>query len=787
MKLQNNELVLRKKALAHYFRNLNEQQQKAVFQTEGAVLILAGAGSGKTTVLVNRIANMIFFGKAFHSDESYGAFGAEDIAFLEDYLAGTQTDAQKLRDIVAYECVKPWNILAITFTNKAANELKERLAAMLGEDGSGITAATFHSACVRILRRECEQIGFTNSFTIYDSDDSQRLIKTCLNDLDISEKMFPPRMVLTEISRRKDKMIPPAQAEADAAGDYRTLVIARLYRLYQNKLKAANAMDFDDIICHTVRLLDENEDVRRHYQNLYKYIVVDEYQDTNVAQYKLVSLLTGARGNLCVVGDDDQSIYKFRGATIENILSFEKQFAGCTTIRLEQNYRSTQNILSGANGLIANNRGRKGKTLWSAGGAGEKITVYKAANERGEARFIADTVQEHVGGGGAYGDCAVLYRTNAQSNSLEQALIGAGVPYRIYGGLKFYDRKEIKDILSYLAVINNNADVLRLRRVINEPKRGLGDATVAALEQIASDLGETPIAIMRKSDEMAPIAKKSKALKEVAAMFDRLTALSEELPLDELLDRILTASGYSRMLQAAGDEGLARLDNIQELKSTMAEYTENAEEPSLSGFLEEISLYTDIDSLETNPDSVSLMTIHAAKGLEFPVVFVAGMEENLFPSMRSMESEAEIEEERRLAYVAVTRAKKKLYLVHCASRMLYGSTNHNAVSRFVREIPAQYIAKLEESGLTDKLTADYRGGSIASLSLQEQLASKRKMQETASGQINFKVGDRVRHNIFGEGTVLSAVVMSSDTMLEVAFEKVGTKKIMAKFAKIKKL
>ncbi|MFT3951087.1 MAG: 3'-5' exonuclease [Oscillospiraceae bacterium] len=779
--------AVRRRALEQYFNRMNAMQREAVFQINGPVLILAGAGSGKTTVIVNRIANMIFFGDAYHTDAFAGELAPGDEAFLGDYAAGKETDSARLREICTYNCVKPWSILAITFTNKAAGELKERLSAMLGEDGRGITAATFHSACVRILRRECEAIGFARNFTIYDSDDAQRLVKSCLQELDISEKMFAPRMILTEISRQKDRLVKPAQFETSAAGDYKTLVIAKIYKLYQSKLRAANAMDFDDIICHTVTLFEDNPEILEHYQNLYKFILVDEYQDTNMVQYKLVSLLSGKHRNLCVVGDDDQSIYRFRGATIENILSFEKQFDTCTVIRLEQNYRSTQNILSGANELIKNNLGRKGKSLWTDSGDGEKITVYKAANERGEAKFVAESILDTIKTGGKYSDCAVLYRVNAQSNSLEQGMIAAGIPYKIFGGLKFYDRKEIKDVLAYLHVINNNADMLRLRRIINEPKRGIGDATVAVLEQIVSDIRETPVAVMRSAAELGPLAKKAKPLTELAAVFDELTALSEEAPLDELLDTMLIKTGYAKSLREQGEEGLARLDNINELKSTMIEYGANAEEPSLAGFLEEIALYTDIDGLDDSADYVVMMTIHAAKGLEFPNVFVVGMEENVFPSARSLESEADVEEERRLAYVAVTRAKRRLFLVHCAERMLYGMTNRNRVSRFVKEIPQTLLTRSEELGLTEKITAGVAGVSPASLSLQEQLANKRRTDAPKETHRDFKVGDSVSHNIFGAGTVVSAVVMSSDTMLEVAFEKVGTKKIMANFAKIKKI
>ena len=782
--------TLKNKALEKFFSKMNDNQKKAVFKINGPLLILAGAGSGKTTVLINRIANMIYFGDAYNNPDGYGNYTADELKFLEDYAKGKTDDSSKLADIVGYNCVKPWSILAITFTNKAANELKERIAGLLGESGSGITAATFHSVCVRILRRECEHIGFTPSFTIYDTDDSLRVIKTVLRNLDISEKMFPPRMILSEMSKQKDKMISPEEYLAKASDDYRTLQIAKVYKGYQQSLKSANAMDFDDILCHTVKLFEENPDVLDHYQNLYKYIMVDEYQDTNMVQFRLISLLSAKYGNLCVVGDDDQSIYKFRGATIENILSFEDQF-GCDpetdVIRLEQNYRSTQNILTCANELIKHNNGRKGKNLWTDSGEGNKVTVYKCFSERSESRFVADTIMENVQNGDRFGGHAVLYRMNAQSNSLEQAFIRSGIPYRIFGGLKFYDRKEIKDILAYLSVINNPADMLRLKRIINEPKRGIGEATVTKIEQISSDLGENSLEIMYKSDSLAPIVARSKQLKSLAEMFYELAELVDVIPLEELLDEVMDRSGYELYLKSQGDEGITRLENIAELKSTMANYEENSEEPTLAGFLEEISLYTDIDNFDEDGDYVVMMTMHSAKGLEFPKVFVVGMEENIFPSSRSCESEDEIEEERRLAYVAITRAKEKLYLTHARQRMLYGRTDSNRVSRFIKELPVENIEKTEEPGMEDFFPAsDKQVNAPYSINLQQQLAQRNRTSDQMQSQ-EFSVGDRVKHNIFGEGLVLSATKMANDTLLEIAFETKGTKKIMANFAKLKKL
>lgn len=783
-----NYIDLKKRALEKYFEHMNPEQKKAIFKIKGPVLILAGAGSGKTTVLVNRIANMIYFGDAYNSDETL--FTDSEAKFLERYADGLENDNETLKNIVAVNTVNPWNILAITFTNKAAGELKERIANMLGDAGQGLTAATFHSACVRILRRECDRIGFTNSFTIYDSDDSQRVLKSCLQELDISDKMFPPRMVLSEISRQKDMMISPQEYENQNQTDYRRSTIAKIYKLYQHKLLSSNAMDFDDIICHTVRLFEENPDVLDHYQNLYKYIVVDEYQDTNMVQYRLVSMLSSKFQNLCVVGDDDQSIYKFRGATIENILSFENQFDDCTVIRLEQNYRSTQNILTCANELIKNNKGRKGKNLWTAMGDGDKVNIYKANSERNEAKFVADTVLSGIKEGRKYNEYAVLYRMNAQSNAVEQAFVQSGISYKIIGGQKFFDRKEIKDVLSYLAVINNHNDILRLRRIINEPKRSIGNATVTTLEQIASDLGISVIEVMKESGDLVPLSRKAKVLIPLAQMFEHLTELSQTVSLEELLDELMEVTGYRAFLKAQGEEGEMRLENIEELKSTMIKYSEEAEEPSLSGFLEEISLFTDVDNLEENGDYVVMMTIHSSKGLEFPTVFVVGMEENIFPSQRSiMESEAEVEEERRLAYVAITRAKKELYLLHSNERMLYGITNRNRKSRFIKELPPELLNEESESLIRSSGTSQTYGKtqSVSSMSLQKQLAVKKKAETKTASDQNFEVGNRVSHNIFGEGTVLSAKRMANDTMLEVAFDTKGTKKIMANFAKIKKL
>ncbi len=780
---------VKRKALEAYFGKLNDMQKKAVFTVNGPVLILAGAGSGKTSVLVNRIANMVTFGNAYASENVPASVSDDDIAFLDKYDGSTdENDVSRLADIVAENRVNPWNILAITFTNKAAGELKERLRAMLGEQADSICAATFHSACVRILRREIDKLGYTSSFTIYDSDDSQRLLKSCYDPLDLSDKTFPVKVVMGVISSAKDKLITPEEFEKEASGDYRKLGIAKLYKLYQQRLREANALDFDDIIRLTVELFEQEAEVLAHYRNLYKYVMVDEYQDTNEAQFRLVSLLAGGHGNLCVVGDDDQSIYKFRGATIENILNFEEQFDNATVIRLEQNYRSTQNILSAANSVISNNLSRKDKKLWTDAGDGDKVTVFKAYDESAESRFVAETILEKIKDGASYKDFAVLYRMNAQSNSIERAFTHSGIPYKVIGGMRFYDRKEIKDMTAYLSVLNNDRDMLRFKRIINEPKRGIGDTTLSMIEQIAGDLGVSPIDVMRDSEAYAPVAKKSALLTKAAAMFDHLIEFAETHTLVELLDELLDKTGYANAMKALGDEGAGRLENISELKTTMEQYTEaNGEEATLSGFLEEISLYTDVDKLDDDGDVVYMMTMHSAKGLEFPTVFVVGMEEGIFPGMRSMNSLEDMEEERRLAYVAITRAKKKLYISHAKQRMLFGSTNRNLISRFAKEIDSDYVERVDSTMRMVDDDSDVIVQSVPKYSIQSDLANRKVEQAKKNASADFSVGERVKHNVFGEGTVLSVKKISNDAMLEVAFDSVGTKKIMANFAKLAKI
>ncbi len=780
--------TLKKQALCRYFSNLNDAQREAVFAVNGQVLVLAGAGSGKTTAIISRIANLVNFGNAYNDDTNLDYIDSDDADFLADFAQGKTTDADRLRDIVAVNPVRPWNILAITFTNKAAGELRQRLSVMLGDTANDITAATFHSACVRILRREIDRLGYAKDFTIYDSDDSQRVIKACLASLDLSDKQFPPKSVLSEISRAKDSLIDADEYRQTNQNDFRKVAIGKIYAEYQKRLFNSSALDFDDIITLTVKLLSENPDVCEYYRNKYKYILVDEYQDTNHAQYMLVSLLAGENGNLCVVGDDDQSIYKFRGATIENILSFENQYPACKVVRLEQNYRSTQNILDAANSVIRNNSGRKSKTLWTDSNAGEKVVLYKAVDERSEASFVADTILKAVKDGGKYSDNAVLYRMNAQSNVIEKAFVQNGIPYMVVGGLRFYDRKEIKDIIAYLSVVNNPNDTLRLKRIINEPKRKIGDTTLSMLEEIAERFNISPIEVMRQADDYPLLSKKSAVLRKLADMFDKLGELADNgTPLDELLDLLLDESGYETYLKSQGDEGAMRLENIAELKSTMIEYSNSVAEPTLSEFLAEISLYTDIDKLDEQTDKVVLMTVHSAKGLEFSNVFLIGMEEGIFPGQRSLGSEADLEEERRLAYVAITRARKKLYITKASQRMLFGMTNRNLTSRFVKEIKKELIEKIDATaGIASQ--QDNPIGTVGSIGLAQQLSKKNSMSKPqAKNNIVFTVGDRVKHSVFGEGTVLKVTPAANDNMLEIAFDKVGTKRVMANFAKITKI
>ncbi len=787
-------LAIRRSLIEKDFGNMNDRQFDAVTTTEGALLVLAGAGSGKTTVLVNRIANLVKYGNAYHSD-FVPPFSEHDIETATDYIEG-KTNALP-HGIFSVNSPRPWEILAITFTNKAATELKERINAKLGEGGENLWAGTFHSICGKILRMNAEKIGFTSHFTVYDTDDQKRLIKNIMNNNNIDEKMFPIRTVVTAISSAKDSLVTPSEYKETAGNDYRQQTIAKIYEAYQKRLATADAMDFDDMINYTVKLLQENPDVLEHYSNKFKYIMVDEYQDTNHAQYELVRLLASIHGNICVVGDDDQSIYRFRGATIENILNFEDDYENARVIRLEQNYRSVGNILGAANAVISNNRGRKGKNLWTDKGDGELVKVYTAADERDEARYVADRVLGSVRSGAKFSDHAVLYRINAQSAAIENVFARSGISYRVIGGMRFYERKEIRDVLAYLNLINNNNDDVRLRRVINEPKRGIGDTTLSHAAEIALQLGLNLFEVLDSADQFAPLSRAANKLKDFCEMIKSLSSLVDELPLSELLVTVLEKSGYRTSLMSDADPKNAdRLANVDEFVNTVKQYELENDEPSLSAFLEEIALVSDIDSMNESEDKVTLMTIHSAKGLEFEKVFLIGLEEGIFPGNQSIYGgESEIEEERRLMYVAITRAKKQLTVSNAVTRMVFGSTNRNLPSRFLKEIPDEYcdmsVSAPQKTfshsyGARDSFytpnTASRTSYGKPSVSFGSYSASKKT---DATAVILYSAGQRVEHKTFGEGLILSASPMGNDTLLEIAFDTVGTKKLMATFAKLK--
>ena len=742
---------------------LNEMQQLAVDTTEGPLLILAGAGSGKTTVLVNRVEHII-----------------------SSHLA------------------TPWQVLAITFTNKAAGELRERLVSAIGEEANDIWAYTFHSCCSRILRRFGEKIGYTNHFTIYDTDDSRRVMKQCQKQLGIEDKLINHKSILAEISRAKDSLISPEEYKQTAQNDFRKSKIAECYELYQAQLKKSDAMDFDDIIFNTVKLLKENEDVRNIYQTQFKYVMVDEYQDTNHAQYVLTSLLADKYKNICVVGDDDQSIYRFRGATIENILSFENHYKGAKVIRLEENYRSTQNILDGANAVISHNKNRKGKTLFTRSGSGDKIVYKTVMSESEESQYIIDEIVKNVNNGMKYSDHAILYRMNAQSRNLEVMLTKSGISHRIIGGHRFFDRKEIKDIVSYLAVINNPSDNVRLQRIINVPKRAIGDTMFANVLEIGAGLGMSAFEVCERADEFQKTSRSASKLMNFTKMIrDFQECIENGMALNDLLQEVLDVTKYLDYLQEEPETYEDRVNNIKELSSMFIKYEEESEDANLSEFLEDVALISDIDSYNEDEDAVVLMTLHSAKGLEFPVVFIPGMEEGIFPGNQSMFSEEDLEEERRLAYVGITRAKKKLYLISSQQRMLYGQTSRNMPSRFLREIPSsviddQSVVARRSTGFTTPRTA-YANASRNELghsshnkigSYTQSSSSAHKFGQAGNAaqknNIDFKVGDTVCHKSFGTGTVLTVTPMGGDMLLEVAFDKAGTKKMMANYARLEK-
>ena len=698
-------LALRNQYIEARFTKLNPMQRQAVFTTEGPLLILAGAGSGKTTVLVNRIANIIRFGSAHGSKELARPVTEQDLNDLRTAVA-IGRDLPRETAYLAVRPARPWNVLAITFTNKAAGELKERLRAMLGETlGGDVFASTFHSACVRFLRRDAERIGFPKSFTIYDSDDQQRVIKQIYKDLMIDDKFLPVKSAVSQISSFKDKLLSAEDIASEAPCDTKAALISKIYTTYAARLKKAGAMDFDDLIYHTVKLLQNDEEARRYYQDKFKYVVVDEYQDTSIAQFNLVRLLAGGSNNVCVVGDDDQSIYKFRGATIENILNFEQVFKGAKTIRLEQNYRSTSNILNAANSVIKNNAGRKGKTLWTQNGNGEKVHHYTASNEQDEASHLADIIGEHLREGAHLRDHAVLYRMNAQSNPIETYFARAGIPYRIVGGQRFFDRKEVKDINSYLAVIVNPRDDVRLRRIINEPARKIGATTIEKIGDLAAKNGVPMLEIIGHVREYPELQRAAAPLEKFYEIYRELCDLSVTLPLDEFAGEVVKKSGYEAMLKAQKEEGQTRLENLGQLISSVKTYVDqNGEDATLAGFLEEVALISDLDSYDQDADSVTMMTIHSAKGLEFPYVFVVGMEDGVFPGDMARYNEEDMEEERRLCYVAITRAKKELYLSSSRSRLIFGQTRRNPPSTFLSEIDPDLLDETQSPELA------YSGG-----------------------------------------------------------------------------
>ena len=693
-------LALRDQYIEARFTKLNPMQRQAVFTTEGPLLILAGAGSGKTTVLVNRIANIIRFGSAHGSKELARPVTEQDLDDLRTAVAAGR-DLPRETAYLAVRPARPWNVLAITFTNKAAGELKERLRAMLGETlGGDVFASTFHSACVRFLRRDAERIGFPKSFTIYDSDDQQRVIKQIYKDLMIDDKFLPVKSAVSQISSFKDKLLSAEDIASEAPRDTKAALISKIYTTYAARLKKAGAMDFDDLIYHTVKLLQNDEEARRYYQDKFKYVVVDEYQDTSIAQFNLVRLLAGGSNNVCVVGDDDQSIYKFRGATIENILNFEQVFKGAKTIRLEQNYRSTSNILNAANSVIKNNAGRKGKTLWTQNGNGEKVHHYTASNEQDEASHLADIIGEHLREGAHLRDHAVLYRMNAQSNPIETYFARAGIPYRIVGGQRFFDRKEVKDINSYLAVIVNPRDDVRLRRIINEPARKIGATTIEKIGDLAAKNGVPMLEIIGHVREYPELQRAAAPLEKFYEIYRELCDLSVTLPLDEFAGEVVKKSGYEAMLKAQKEEGQTRLENLGQLISSVKTYVDqNGEDATLAGFLEEVALISDLDSYDQDADSVTMMTIHSAKGLEFPYVFVVGMEDGVFPGDMARYNEEDMEEERRLCYVAITRAKKELYLSSSRSRLIFGQTRRNPPSTFLSEIDPDLLDETQSPEL----------------------------------------------------------------------------------------
>ena len=804
--LEKRYLLAKRRLFDIAYSELNDMQRAAVFNVNGPLLVLAGAGSGKTTVLVKRIAYIIKYGNAYFNNEVPHGLTEDRVARLEAAAQLTKAEIEEiLPEFISSPC-PPWRMLAITFTNKAANEIKARLASAFNDESisSEIWAGTFHSVCMRILRTHYELCGLKTGFTIYDADDTKKAVQAVMKELNIDDKMLPLKSVISRISKAKENLQSPEAFEAEYGGDFRMAYISRIYKKYEERMRASNALDFDDIILRTVELLRDNKDIREKYAGRFLYTSIDEFQDTNSAQFLLTNLLSITHRNLMVVGDDDQSIYRFRGATVENILGFDKEYTDAKVIKLEQNYRSTQNILDAANHVIAHNDSRHGKTLWTDNNMGEKIRVRKLENQDREARFIADTVAEMVAKQGKkYSDFAVLYRTNAQANSIETVLAKSGVPYRVLGGTRFADRKEIRDIVAYLQLINNHSDRERLLRIINEPRRGIGDKTLSGIAQIALEQGTSMFSVIENADKYAALSRSASSLLEFAAVINRLTALSEAVSLDELVKQTLDYSGYRQMLIEGGAAEKDRLDNLDEFVSGVIEYQNRAEAPTLTGFLEENALVADVDRYDETADAIVLMTIHSSKGLEFPVVFIPGMEDGIFPGMQSALDMRELEEERRLAYVAITRAKQELFLLHTSSRMMYGRTQYNPVSRFVTEIPEKL--KDEKQLQSAPAYGEYRRPQQSATSSPRvyytESATAQKQSNVGGGGISvnskpksapataagtFAVGDIVTHMSFGKGEIISVKQLGADTLYEIIFDKVGTKKLMATYARLKK-
>ena len=796
-------LDARRKIIEHSFGKLNPEQRLGVMTTEGPLLLLAGAGSGKTTVIINRIANLIRFGKASDCDEIDESATDEELEFIERYAKFfSPEDAKRAEELVAYQPAEPWRIMAITFTNKAADELKARLEVMLGEAANDVWASTFHSACVRILRKDIDRMGmFSKSFTIYDTSDCLSLVKHILKDLDIDEKKFAPRSILSVISGAKDEMISAEEFLSAAGNDPWRKTIGQVYKEYTGRMIDSNALDFDDLILYTVKLFMECPEVLEFYQNKFRYLLVDEYQDTNMLQYKFVSLLADKRKNICVVGDDDQGIYKFRGATIENILSFEKQYKNCRVIRLEQNYRSTEFILEASNAVIRRNTARKGKELWTKNGRGEKLTLYVAASENDEAQFVASKILTGFSQGANWSDFAVLYRMNAQSNQLEHAFKRNGIPYKVFGGMKFYDRAEIKDMLAYMCVVNNPDDDLRLRRIINNPPRGIGDKTVDTAAEIAAREGMTLFELLKKCREYPELQRSAAKLLLFTNMIDDMRSEVSERTLDDLYEFILSKSGYLAALEAQNtQEDQTRAENVRELKTNIVSFIKDRNGVgNLADFLDEMALYTDLDQLEKDTDCAVMMTMHSAKGLEFPTVFMVGVEENIFPGTRSIGDPEEIEEERRLCYVGMTRAKQKLYITAAKQRMLFGRTSCNSVSRFVKEIPEECLETIQavrnvssyqsSSGGYKQGGGNYSVGTSYSASAPSAPAAKYSVSSKIAAKpaapaanVMFRKGDSIVHKAFGAGVISAMQEMGGDFLVEIIFDKVGTKRLMLKSA-----